>query len=107
MSELIKIGHNHCPVCTSYLDTVQSMENPESKPSPKDLTVCIYCAAILFFEDDMDLSEFPPVLFDTLDKDTKKKLLKSIIAVFIHSPVKTSDHLIKRIKNLKEYASRV
>jgi hypothetical protein len=107
MSEFIKMGDDRCPVCASQLDAVQSIENPEYKPSPKDLTLCVYCAAILVFEDDMALSEFPPVVFDTLDEETKKKLLEGITAIFRLSPPKTRDHHLKRIENLKKYASRV
>lgn len=107
MSDFTKMGDDHCPVCASQLDAVQSMEKPNYKPSPKDLTLCMYCAAILVFEDDMALSEFPPVVFDTLDEETKKKLLEGIVGILKFAPPKTPDHHIKRIENLKKYASRV
>lgn len=107
MKDFTKMGDNHCPVCASQLDAVQNIEKTNYKPSPKDLALCIYCAAILVFEDDMVLSEFAPVVFDTLDEETKKKLLEGIAGILKFAPPKKPYHHLKRIENLKKYASRV
>lgn len=100
------MGQDQCPICKSKLDAVTSAEKPEYKPSPKDLTMCLYCGGILYFEEDMSLAEMPEVLIDTFDKETKGKIGKSLVAILKTTP-KTTEFKDLRIQNAQRYASRL
>lgn len=40
-----------CPGCYQLLDAATSMA-PEHRPGPGDWTVCVYCAAVLVFDEE-------------------------------------------------------
>jgi hypothetical protein len=43
-----------CPNCRHILDTVIAVdENPEKNPKPGDLSVCLYCATIHKFDEQL------------------------------------------------------
>lgn len=40
-----------CPKCGKTLDAACSLHNPEARPTPGDVSICIYCAALLQFDE--------------------------------------------------------
>lgn len=51
-----RVKPNICPNCGKTLDAATACEG-DRKPAPGDFTVCIYCAIILRFDNDMNLRE--------------------------------------------------
>lgn len=100
------LGLDECPICKSKLDAVTSTQKSEYKPSPKDLTMCVYCGGVLYFEEDMALAEMPEVLIETLDKEIKERIGKALVAILQTMP-KTTEFQDLRIQNAQRYASRL
>lgn len=48
-----------CPVCGHTLDSSESLSSPAEAPAAGDWTVCIGCAAILEFDQELRLSLVP------------------------------------------------
>lgn len=44
-----------CPTCKHQLDGFTDTNNQGATPSPKDASVCLYCAELLEFDDDLEL----------------------------------------------------
>lgn len=51
-----------CPWCHQKLDAAMAADpsDPDATPSPGDATVCIYCAQVLVFADDLTLRAAMP-----------------------------------------------
>ena len=43
---------NKCPKCDKILDGWTQTE-PDTHPEPGDVTICVYCSAVLQYTDDM------------------------------------------------------
>ena len=50
----IPMGHNLCPKCGALIDACTDAYG-DAVPVAGDFTVCIYCAQILRFADDMEI----------------------------------------------------
>lgn len=44
-----------CPQCNRYLDKLRAVDGPYIKPWPGDYKICLYCEAILEFNDKLEL----------------------------------------------------
>lgn len=55
---------NNCPYCNSFLDAAMQLENEEEKPEPGCLSVCIKCAKVSVFDDDMNFQRFDMNILD-------------------------------------------
>lgn len=82
MGEPVVMGEDYCPYCNKLVDMATSTRD-NHKPNPKDLSICINCANIMQYGDDMALEKFPEVLFDALDEEQQHELHK-IIALIKH-----------------------
>lgn len=63
-----------CPICKKVLDAATCMEG-EHKPSPGDVSICLYCQTWLRFTDDLGLRLFIEDDFKDFTKE-QVKLLK-------------------------------
>ncbi len=45
-----------CPTCGADLNAATAMSDPESSPSPGDLSLCIKCGELLVFDQDIKLA---------------------------------------------------
>lgn len=70
------MGNDYCPVCKKLVDSATSVV-PGNIPAPKDITICLYCAALLQFSDDMSLVRLPKQVYDSFDYKTRKKTLEA------------------------------
>ena len=52
----IKTRGQVCPVCGSLLDAASSIDH-DKKPKPGDVSICIYCAYPLIFEENYRIRE--------------------------------------------------
>lgn len=50
MSHEMRLNPNSCPKCNHKLDAAAAVPDAAQYPRPGDLTICINCAAILFFD---------------------------------------------------------
>lgn len=63
-----RLSTDHCPSCNTELDSVSSI-NTDEKPEPGSITVCIECAEILEFNNDLHLVKLSPLTLDSFDQD--------------------------------------
>ena len=54
VSTTTRIVETFCPSCFTRLDAATSMYSPGA-PSPGDFTICLECASVLTFNDNMQL----------------------------------------------------
>jgi len=66
-----------CPECNRQLDDAMETSGCDVRPSPGDLTVCAYCAALLEYNDDYSLKTFTKERFNKLDKRDRIMLVKA------------------------------
>lgn len=97
----IKTGYNTCPCCNSVVDSAATVNDNADIPKPKDLTICVYCAAVLQFTDDMDLMLFPKVLFDSLDEEEQDELISLMLMISLKITPKSKELADLREKNIK------
>jgi hypothetical protein len=69
-----------CPRCSSDL-TGASDPQSDATPSPDDLSVCVYCGAVLVFNHDMTMRLAEPDDIQTLELDAMMKLLHYSAAI--------------------------
>jgi len=59
-------SRSHCPTCGELLDAF-SHQDPNAKPIPGDLTICVYCSEVLEFTNTMDLKLASPETIESFD----------------------------------------
>lgn len=59
-----------CPACDHLVDAATSTQG-EATPSPGDLSVCVYCAAVLEFADDLRLTLMTQEQVDALEPEIR------------------------------------
>jgi hypothetical protein len=64
-----KTGKDYCPGCNALIDHATSFDN--NTPNPGDITICFYCAEILYFSEDMSVDILPDVLLNEMDEKTR------------------------------------
>jgi hypothetical protein len=64
-----------CPVCESKLDAAAATNGDGSPPKSGDVTVCIYCTALLEFTDDLKVKQ--------VDIKSVEPELRDVIAIMI------------------------
>lgn len=63
-----------CPQCAAEMTGATDPQNEDSAPSPGDFSVCLYCAAVLCFNDDMTVRDAADEDLDDLPGDLLAKL---------------------------------
>lgn len=46
---MVRDQRRRCPNCRTVVDGATAVDGSEAFPSPGDVTVCVYCAAVLIF----------------------------------------------------------
>lgn len=59
-----------CPKCKKQLDGASDLDGDVNKPQTGDLSVCLYCHAVLEFMDNLFLEEISDETLSRLDTDT-------------------------------------
>lgn len=62
-----------CPHCGYQPDTATGIDSDE-RPQPGNLSVCINCTGMLYFDDNLILQKLDEARFNALDEKTKKEL---------------------------------
>lgn len=55
-----KIPERRCPFCDYKLDVAASVYNKKNTPKPGDISICLSCASILIFNDDLTIRKPEP-----------------------------------------------
>lgn len=77
MLEEFKVGNKvACPVCNALLNMATSVTGNVA-PEPGDFSVCVFCAAILRFEEGLKYVEAKTEDLSLLDEESKAVLLKA------------------------------
>lgn len=79
-----RVKESKCPVCGKILDTASSIDGDHT-PSPNDITLCMYCAALLIFNKDMTMSKCPYHIVEKLPPDVILKLGKATVAILFRN----------------------
>jgi len=79
-----QIEDNSCPSCHTKLDGATSLHAPEAKPKPDDVTVCMYCQAILQFGHEMELRKVTMDQFVKLPMEMQGHLLTLVHSIAAH-----------------------
>ena len=79
-----KLAQARCPTCGKLTDAATSIP-PGRQPQPGDLSVCLYCAALLTFESAEDgtlvCRAFTDAEVESLDPETKLAFMAAYTAV--------------------------
>lgn len=74
-----------CPWCHAFLDAATVITDDENAiPVGGDVSICLYCARVSIYEDDLSLRKPTPKERETLDKDDG--ISKAISVVKVHGP---------------------
>ncbi len=71
------MGKDHCPHCGEILDAATAAEGKHEIPNPGDVSVCIYCAGLLVYADDMALTKLSDELFNSIPLEVRLELSKA------------------------------
>lgn len=75
------MGIDHCPHCGAINDRATPVQNEGAVPIPGDFSVCIKCAGINKFGEDMALEKLSHEEFESLPFDVKTDLLKAMLKI--------------------------
>lgn len=67
-------GGGECPVCLNSVSGASPISKGNAKPKPGDISVCVYCGAILEFDDTLNLQAISEESFQTLPSVTRDAL---------------------------------
>ena len=68
-----------CPACGKIIDALSRPVDDDATPSPGDVTVCLYCAAVLIINTDLTVRSPLQGEMDRLETDMDLKKLQEII----------------------------
>ncbi len=71
-----ELSEDKCPSCAGPLSACTDVNNPDNVTlaKPGDLTVCVYCAAVLQFDEDLKHVVADSEILENLSPDTKQAL---------------------------------
>lgn len=69
--------HSNCPSCGKLLSGATSLNEEDALPSPGDISVCMDCATILKFDNDLRLVAISNEEFAGYPEDIKKTVKKA------------------------------
>ena len=65
---------SRCPSCGYQFDSATALENPDAKPKPGDLSICLNCGEWLTFADDLTVRLLESKEFQALPHHIRKRL---------------------------------
>lgn len=78
-----EVAPSSCPWCTTYVDAAEKSEGC-GRPSPGDVTICLYCARASVFDDAMGLRK--PTQEESAELHTDERVLLAISMVKRYGP---------------------
>jgi len=77
----VRVNPSRCPSCDGTLDAASNVLGGPSMPRPDDLTVCIHCATMLRFKDDLTLGLLTREEYAQLPQAESVALLAIVLGV--------------------------
>jgi hypothetical protein len=71
-----------CPGCGAFLDAATSTLAP-ARPEPKDFTICINCARVLIWDENMQLRLASEADIDKLHDEQRQALNNTRMAIYM------------------------
>lgn len=87
--------NNNCPHCGEVLSGSKCLDNEGQDPDPGVITVCVHCASVLKYTEDMDLVQVTDQELDQLEPETIHQLF--LITSTIDKNLK--ENYVSNIKN--------
>lgn len=81
MNNTIRTPACQCPKCDCTIDAATSADNTQSVPEEGDVSVCINCASMLIFKEDMTMRLMSKDEFMNLPQDITIMLVKMVSKV--------------------------
>ncbi len=87
-----------CPYCKADLDGVSEIESESrphresNQPGPGDYTICVHCAGLCVWDEDMNLQKPTPEELDRIDPKTRA-LLCTVSEVARQAQARSKSHL--------------
>lgn len=66
-----------CPCCAAGLNGATGVSDPAAKPEPGDVTICVYCKAVLRIKEDLSFEEMTASEFLGLDAYIQDQLVQA------------------------------
>lgn len=89
---------SRCPVCGHLL--MFAMANRKNPPKPNDFTVCVFCASVLRWNQEMQLYLVPADEYDALTTQQKEELGRTVAVVYrYHEKEVPKKQRLKETKN--------
>lgn len=63
-----------CPECGKEIDRASSLDNEAEKPKPNDLSICLDCTSVSYYQEDLSLKLLPKEEYDNLPNDLKSQV---------------------------------
>jgi hypothetical protein len=76
-----RLPADYCPCCFRHLDAASGIDHDDT-PTPSDVTVCMYCAAYLEFDENLRLKSIEHI--SGLPEDVQETLINARKAIFAH-----------------------
>lgn len=73
MNNTVYMEAHPCPYCDEKLNAATNVEE-KHKPGPGDITLCLYCCNILYFDDEMVPTRFTKEEWEELDKELQERI---------------------------------
>jgi hypothetical protein len=72
-----------CPKCGADLDGATAADGSRDKPEPGSLSVCIYCEALLHYDDNLRLAELTPDEFSALPEESQREITHVLLVLVL------------------------
>ena len=74
---MVNLEEDHCPKCGCLINASTGIEDENQMPSKGDISICIECASILEFDENLKLKLCPQETINRLDEDLLKVIIKA------------------------------
>lgn len=82
-----EVPENQCPHCGAKLDRATNADGDEVQPNAGDATICLHCAGVMVYGDDLKPRLMNELEIDGMDENTKRVLARGqrLVLQFIAS----------------------
>lgn len=74
---MVNLEEDHCPKCGCLINASTGIEDENQMPSKGDISICIECASILEFNENLKLKLCSQETINRLDEDLLKVIIKA------------------------------
>lgn len=74
---MVNLEEDHCPKCGCLINASTGIEDENQMPSKGDISICIKCASILEFDENLKLKLCPQETINGVDEELLKVIVKT------------------------------